>query len=74
MEWWMWILLGLVLFWGEIVTPGGFYVIFFGVGAIVVGILAGFNAAGPSGFNSKVSTECNRRPGHSTLTERATPS
>jgi membrane protein implicated in regulation of membrane protease activity len=50
MEWWSWILLGLVLLLAEVVTPGGFYIIFFGVGAIVVGVLAGMNAAGPLWF------------------------
>jgi membrane protein implicated in regulation of membrane protease activity len=50
MEWWTWILLGLLLVLAEIVTPGGFYFIFFGVGAIVVGVLAGFGAAGPLWF------------------------
>lgn len=47
MEWWTWILLGLLLLLAELVTPGGFYIIFFGVGAVVVGVLSGFNAAGP---------------------------
>ena len=50
MEWWIWILLGLLLLFGEIVTPGGFYIIFFGIGAITVGILAGFDLAGPLWF------------------------
>lgn len=50
MEWWIWIVLGLVLLLGEMVTPGGFYILFFGVGAIIVGILAGFNVAGPLWF------------------------
>jgi len=50
MEWWVWILVGLLLLAGEIVTPGGFYVLFFGVGALVVGVLAGLNAAGPAWF------------------------
>jgi inner membrane protein len=50
MEWWIWILLGLFLLLAELVTPGGFYIIFFGVGAVVVGVLAGFNAAGPLWF------------------------
>ncbi len=50
MEWWVWLLLGLVLFLGEVVTPGGFYMIFFGVGALVVGVLAGFDLAGPLWF------------------------
>ena len=50
MEWWIWILLGLFLLLAELVTPGGFYFIFFGVGAVVVGVLAGFNYAGPVWF------------------------
>jgi len=50
MEWWVWILLGLFLLLGELVTPGGFYIIFFGIGAVVVGVLSGFNAAGPLWF------------------------
>lgn len=50
MEWWIWILFGLLLLVAEIVTPGGFYFIFFGAGAIAVGVLAGFNAAGPLWF------------------------
>jgi membrane protein implicated in regulation of membrane protease activity len=50
MEWWIWLLLGLVLFLTEVVTPGGFYFIFFGIGALVVGVLAGFGLAGPLWF------------------------
>ena len=50
MEWWIWLLLGLLLLFAELVTPGGFYIIFFGIGAIVVGILARFQAAGPTWF------------------------
>ena len=50
MDWWIWIVLGLVLLLGELVTPGGFYILFFGVAAITVGILAGFNIAGPLWF------------------------
>jgi membrane protein implicated in regulation of membrane protease activity len=50
MEWWTWILLGLLLLLAEMVTPGGFYFIFFGVGATVVGVLAGLGAAGPLWF------------------------
>jgi inner membrane protein len=34
----------------ELLTPGGFYIIFFGIGAVVVGVLAGLNAAGPLWF------------------------
>jgi inner membrane protein len=39
MIWWMWIVLGLVLVALELATPGGFFVIFFGVGALTVGAL-----------------------------------
>ena len=47
MLWWVWTLLGLALLGLEVVTPGGFYVLFFGVGAIVVGVLAGLGIGGP---------------------------
>jgi membrane protein implicated in regulation of membrane protease activity len=47
MQWWLWLVLGLLLMGGEILTPGGFFVIFFGVGALVVGALTGFGLAGP---------------------------
>jgi inner membrane protein len=50
MDWWIWLLLGLVFLLAELVTPGGFYIIFFGVGALIVGVLAGFEAAGPPWF------------------------
>jgi membrane protein implicated in regulation of membrane protease activity len=45
--WWYWILLGLVLVVFEIAAPGGFYFIFFGVGALLVGALAAADAGGP---------------------------
>lgn len=45
--WWIWILLGLVLVVLEIAAPGGFYFIFFGVGALAVGILAALDLGGP---------------------------
>jgi membrane protein implicated in regulation of membrane protease activity len=44
MTWWYWLLLGLVLILAEILTPGGFYLLFFGAGALVVGLLAGAQA------------------------------
>ena len=50
MEWWIWLLLGLLLLLGELLTPGGFYIFFFGIGALVVGALAGMNLAGPAWF------------------------
>jgi membrane protein implicated in regulation of membrane protease activity len=38
MTWWLWVALGLVLGAIELATPGGFFVIFFGVAALVIGI------------------------------------
>ena len=46
MTWWIWVLLGLVLLIGELVTPGGFFAIFFGVAALVVGVLVRLGWAG----------------------------
>jgi membrane protein implicated in regulation of membrane protease activity len=40
MEWWMWIIGGLALALLEIATPSGFFIIFFGLGALTVGVLA----------------------------------
>ncbi|MBL0155863.1 MAG: NfeD family protein [Bryobacterales bacterium] len=37
--WWLWALVGLLLLAGELLTPGGFYLIFFGAGALAVGLL-----------------------------------
>lgn len=48
MFWWVWVLLGLALLALEVFTPGGFFVLFFGVGALVVGVLVGLDAGGPS--------------------------
>lgn len=38
MSWWLWVLMGFLLLAGEILTPGGFFIIFFGFGALLVGI------------------------------------
>ena len=45
MTWWLWVALGLVLGAIELATPGGFFVIFFGVAAVAVGLgeLAGLD-------------------------------
>jgi membrane protein implicated in regulation of membrane protease activity len=48
MLWWHWLVLGLILALGEAITPGGFFLIFFGISAIVVGLLARVDMAGPS--------------------------
>lgn len=42
MTWWYWLFLGLVLAGAEMASPGGFYLLFFGIAALVVGALAGF--------------------------------
>jgi hypothetical protein len=39
LTWWMWMVLGLILLACELLTPGGFYILFFGVGAIALGFL-----------------------------------
>jgi membrane protein implicated in regulation of membrane protease activity len=46
--WWHWFALGLVLIALELATAGGFYVIFFGIAAIVVGILELMGISGPT--------------------------
>ena len=48
MAWWIWVLGGLVLLLAEVLTPGGFFVIFFGAGAILVGALKGVGWNGPA--------------------------
>jgi inner membrane protein len=47
MQWWHWAVLGLVLGLFELATPGGFFIIFFGVGAILVGLLSFAGFGGP---------------------------
>jgi membrane protein implicated in regulation of membrane protease activity len=47
MEWWHWLLLGLVLVALELAASGGFYVIFFGIAAVAIGGLHLFDLAGP---------------------------
>jgi membrane protein implicated in regulation of membrane protease activity len=41
MLWWQWAVAGLVLVGLEVLTPGGFYLMFLGLGALVVGALVG---------------------------------
>lgn len=45
--WWHWLVIGLLLVLAELATAGGFFVIFFGIGALIVGIMAGLGVAGP---------------------------
>jgi inner membrane protein len=44
MIWWYWMILGLALLGAEMTTPGGFYILFFGLSALVVGTLTGLHA------------------------------
>ncbi len=50
MLWWHWAVLGLVLAGLEILTPGGFYILFFGLGALLVAFLTLVGAGGPLWF------------------------
>ena len=50
MAWWIWILLGLGLLTLEMLTPGGFFVFFFGLSALVVGGAVGCGLRGPDWF------------------------
>jgi membrane protein implicated in regulation of membrane protease activity len=43
MIWWYWIFLGLALAGAEMLSPGGFYLLFFGIASIIVGALAGMD-------------------------------
>ena len=45
--WWHWLVIGLLLVLAELATPGGFFVIFFGFAALIVGALAGMGMGGP---------------------------
>jgi inner membrane protein len=45
MIWWYWMLAGLVLLGVEMATPGGFYILFFGLAALIVGSLTGLGFA-----------------------------
>lgn len=47
MLWWVWILLGFLLLFTELLTPGGLYLLFFGIAAIIVGLMAGLELIGP---------------------------
>jgi len=47
MPWWLWTLLGLALLILEVHTFGGFYLMFFGFGALLVGLLVALGVAEP---------------------------
>jgi inner membrane protein len=47
MQWWHWAVLGLGLGLLELATPGGFFIVFFGIGALLVSLLSLLGVAGP---------------------------
>lgn len=47
MTWWLWLLLGVLLSALELASSGGFYLIFFGVSAMFIGLMAAIGLAGP---------------------------
>jgi inner membrane protein len=47
MTWWLWLVLGLLLTGLELVSAGGFYLIFFGLSALLIGTLELAGVAGP---------------------------
>jgi len=47
MSWWLWVVIGILLVGIELISPGGFYVIFFGLSALLVGALRGFGGVEP---------------------------
>jgi len=52
MTWWIWILLGLALLAVEIVIPGGIIMLFFGVSAMIVGVMVALGVGGPLWFQA----------------------
>lgn len=48
MAWWAWVILGCLLVLAETLTPGGFYIVFFGIGALAVGLMDILGMAGPA--------------------------
>jgi len=48
MAWWIWVLGGLGLLLVEVTTPGGFFAVFFGAGALLVGAAKALGWTGPA--------------------------
>jgi membrane protein implicated in regulation of membrane protease activity len=45
--WWHWLIAGLILVAFELAASGGFYIIFFGVAALLIGLLSFLGLGGP---------------------------
>lgn len=43
MTWWYWLFMGLFLAGAEMISPMGFYLLFFGIAALIVGTLVGLD-------------------------------
>lgn len=41
MLWWIWIIFGLALLFMELFVPSGFFIFFFGVGSLIIGLVLG---------------------------------
>jgi membrane protein implicated in regulation of membrane protease activity len=50
LSWWLWLTLGLGLLIVELVTPGGPFILFFGLGALVVGVVVGLGGSEAAWF------------------------
>jgi membrane protein implicated in regulation of membrane protease activity len=48
MVWWLWVILGFLLLFAELTTPGGFFFVFFGGAAILIGVITGLGVGGPA--------------------------
>src|ERR1700680_2577733 len=40
LTWWTWLIVGLILMFAELLAPTGFFLFFFGLGAVVTGFLS----------------------------------
>src|SRR5215213_5363502 len=47
MAWWLWVVVGIGLMVAEVITPGTFIALFFGISAILVGALVLIDIGGP---------------------------
>ena len=56
MEWWLWLAGGLALVVAEVVTPSGFFIIFFGLAALTVGVLVWLQVVGSLAFELLIFT------------------
>lgn len=48
MSWWAWLIMGILLLGAEAVTPGLFFLFFFGVSGIIIGALVAAGLGGPA--------------------------